>query len=401
MKRTVYFVLLCVLILLPIRDGQAQDEPESLTRLVFSADVDNDARFERILMAAPALAQVTTFYTDEAASVIPVSWSPSGQYLAIFRDTFQDVIQLCLLDRAGQMKGCFDEGVSRYAYTDLAENYTVTWSDDERHAYFVVERDRLVRFVEADVRTGAVQRTIHEADGYYEHPSLIHWTPTGTHLAIYSGDEAPFRYTSDYEDAVAIRPVSIVSLQTGQQTPLRTGASDGDFYYFCEGFSPEGDYLTARSYRDVRFPASSVTGPMLTGLVFVDMTGEIVRSISQSELEQFNIEWVHCPTWLTEEAVYFLAGGWTDNALSVKNTAIYRYSLPEDIVSEIKVIEAGDGSKWLTGPLVLSQNGTFIAFSFRDAAVLNEVAVLLPSGEVAQISDPNVSSIKPLWLPEP
>jgi hypothetical protein len=376
----------------------AQPGPQIPSDLFFSAASESrpPAPFDTLVRVVSETLGTLPFYTD-TTGIRAVSWSPQAHSLSIFRYT-SDKIEVCILDRQGQLQTCFEEGISNYAFQDLGENYAITWSTDEQRIYFVVENERILSLVEGDILTGQILRTLYQSPQvYYEWPPLIHWTSTLDYVAVYSVDRP---YTSDYENLVATRNVTIIDLKTNAQLELNTYTPELGYFYFCEGFSPLGSYLVARVYVDGHLPGSTAN-PDLVEIALVDKEGHIVQAINQTQLDQYGIDWAHCPTWQAQEEAFYFVGGPLDrdDPTNVGKTSIFKYTLSTGELTEHKHIGPEAGRGFPAGPLVLSPDGTAIAFLFRDAGIMSEVAVLTPTGEIIRFNEPYSRGTQPRWFP--
>ncbi len=396
-------ILVCLFLLglfLPATSA-AQSEQRLPTDLLFLVDVGDKtyAFFHTLVRVDHSTLQVSPFYIDVSFSIRPLSWSPQGRFLAILRRRNAEQLEICILDRDGHLQSCFEDTISMYAFQDVREHYTVTWSTDEQRAYFIVEHDRILSLIEGDVSTGRTPRTIYQtAQPYHEVPPHIQWTPTLDRVAINQGRQP---YDSDYSELIRIRRVTLIDLQTGEEIDLNTHIPELGYLSFCEGFSPSGNYLVARVYIDEYLPDFAAANPLLSALVVVDKRGQVVYTIDHGQLSQYGLDWAHCPAWQAqEEALYFLAGPIDkDDPTFAGKTSIFKYTLSTGGLTEYKHIgpEAGRGSP--EGPLVPSPDGTAIAFVFGDAGVMSEVAALLPTGEIIRFNEPYSRGMYPLWIP--
>ena len=208
-----------------------------------------------------------------------------------------------------------------------------------------------------------------------------------------------YRYSSDYEDGVSLRPGVVVNLQTQEQIELQIHAPDQGFFYFCEGFSPQGSYLAARLYTHENFPDYNAAYPPLLGLALLDKTGEVVQTLDQAQLAPYDIDWMHCPAWHDEETLYFLGGAISEEKSPLENRGIFRYSLSDDTLTEIKRFGPETSPGFPQDPLVLSPDGMAIAFRFVDYRLMSEIAVLLPTGDITRLNQPYERGLHPLWVP--
>ena len=139
--------------------------------------------------------EVSTFYVDdEAWELMPLSWSPQGDLLAIYRsmprneETYLAERQLCLLDREGILQRCMQDTPPMhwegepYAWPYL---FPVTWAPDGQTIYFETEypsEGELYgrRIIEADVTTGETLRVLYD----YPEPRRLVLFSDGNHVGI-------------------------------------------------------------------------------------------------------------------------------------------------------------------------------------------------------------------------
>jgi hypothetical protein len=339
------------------------------------------------------------FYIDDTARATymrPVSWSPSGQYLAFL--TLADW-SVCVLTRSGALQGCFQDKVSRWErFRSQGKTYTLTWSEDEQKAYFVADNGHTRRLIEADVATGQTQRTLYQVDTQGEFPPMIYWTPDLNYAATYN--EGDLVYGAGFREEVRVEHVTTINLRTQEVFDMPAELPDLGTLVFCDRFSPLGHYLTAQTYMDPQHPGFAVFDPQ----------GNVISTISAARLGEFNLTWVYCPTWQADEqAFYFLAGSY-DSAQSSYTASIIRYSLLEDTLLLYAQIEPppanheiGSGG-YPVSPLVASPEGAYIAIQFGDMVLgpgelIYEVGVLFPTGELIRFNDSFLRGLNPLWIP--
>lgn len=342
--------------------------------------------------------QPAPFFVDKKSSIRAVSWSSQTQLLAILRNRHKEEVEICVIDRSGQLQTCFEDTISQYALGELAQDYTVTWSTDEQRVYFIAEHNRILRLVEGDVLTGKTLRIVYQLPQTYgEVPPHIHWTPSLDSVAIYQGR---YPYISDYSELIEIRRVTLVDLQSGRETELNTHIPELGYLSFCEGFSPSGDYLVARVYIDEYLPDFIAANPILSALVVVGKGGRLVSTIDLGQLSQYELNWAHCPAWQAQEdSFYFLAGSWDNDPATVDKTSIFRYSLLSNELMELKRFGPETGPGFPSDPLIPSPDGTSIAFQFKDASGMSEIAVLLLGGDILRFNEPYSRGAYPLWIP--
>ncbi len=401
MKRLYILTFLLLLGLSLPATSAAQSEQRLPTDLLFVVDVGDKSYsfFHTLVRIDHNTLQVSPFYIDDTFSIRPLSWSPQGRFLAILRRSQAEQLEVCILDRDGHLQTCFEDTITMYAFQAVGENYTVTWSTDEQRVYFITEHDRILSLIEGDVSTGQTLRAIYQnPQAYGEVAPLIHWTPSLDFVAIYNIN---YLGVFDYANMIQVRKVTFIDLQTNKQLNLNTHAPQLGYLLLCEGFSPLGNYLTARVYTDERVHGHKVGEPALFALSLVDKGRQVVRILDQNQLGQYGIDWAYCPTWQAQEEAFYFVGGPLDkdDPTLVGKTSIFKYALSTGELLEHKHIGPEAGPGFPGGPLVLSPEGTAMAFIFRDASVMSEVAVLLPTGEIIRFNEPYSRGAYPVWIP--
>jgi hypothetical protein len=384
-------LLLLLSICIPLK-SLAQSSEALPADLIFSTGLSTTSQAELLVRVNARTSEITPFYIADGVSINALRWSPQGHFLAILEIPVQGEPHICILKRDGILHVCFDRGVSQYAFSDLSENYPLTWSNDEQRVYFLVEDQRVFSLVEADISTGQIARTVYQMPApYTEAPPLIYWSSSLDYIAVY---HLNMPYVSDYADIIETRRVSLIDLHTNQQVELDNFDADLGYLFFCRGFSPSGNYLAARVYSDPGLAAYSVTEPRLSTLAILDRQGHIVSAIDQNQLKQYAVTWTHCPTWEeNEEALYFLGGN------DANQRSIFKYTLSTHTLSEYKSLAFELEAGIPADPFVLSPDQTAAAFYFMHSIEFSEIAVLLPNGEIIRLNDPYSWGVHPIWMP--
>jgi hypothetical protein len=400
MKRLYFLTFMLLLGLSSPATTVAQSEQRLPSDLLFSVASEDSlsAPFDTLVRMDAQTLHNSTFFVDSSASIRALSWSPQARLLAILRNRHTDEVEICVIARSGQLQTCFEDTISQYALGELAQDYTVTWSTDEQRVSFIAEHSRILSLIEGDALTGKTRQIIYQLPQTYgEIPPHIHWTPSLDSVAIYQGR---YPYISDYSELIEIRRVTLVDLQSGRETELNTHIPELGYLSFCEGFSPSGDYLVARVYIDEYLPDFIAANPILSALVVVGKGGRLVSTIDLGQLSQYELNWAHCPAWQAQEdSFYFLAGSWDNDPATVDKTSIFRYSLLSNELMELKRFGPETGPGFPSDPLIPSPDGTSIAFQFKDASAMSEIAVLLPGGEIVRFNEPYSRGAYPLWIP--
>lgn len=335
------------------------------------------------------------YQSQNTLDVRPVSWTLSGERLAILQypgqESRTDTVDVCVLNHSGAVETCFNGVFSAYgydAYQRTGDLYPVTWSQDGRLVYFVKEQLNRLSLVEADIATNTVFRTLYEyPDAYDETVPALYWQPSLQYIAVYDN---PRPMASDYLAPVYEHDVTTIHLLSGQAYELTANLpSEWKQAAFCPGFSPQGSFLTARTYADDQHPAFVITDP----------EGAPVYILENTRLAEHGLLWIKCPTWeSTEKSFYFMAGSYDAGTIYA-----YRYTLATDELAEYYEFELdrqGQDQEYIpVGPLVVSPQGSHIVFGYTTTGPLIALAVLFPDKTTARFQDPFLHPRYPLWIP--
>ena len=387
---------------------RAQDARELPADIVFTSR-DDDLR-SRLMRINAATLELSIFYQDDTADYLqPVGWSPSGQYLVVVRYPKRDyeVIDLCFVQTNGILKACFDHVSSDYllgSYRVAMDFYSVLWSEDEVRVYFVKDLDCQLQLVEADLETGTIHQVLHKQNGGCDNAvPALYLSPSHQYLAIYSGGDGNL-VTSEYIFTVYAREVMTVNLLTGDRYNLTAQMpSERGPVVFCPGWSPQGQFLSARFYTESERPGLYGTFPYRPEIVLVDPTGQITHALAADRLAEQDIDFVDCPAWdATETSFYFLAGGYDAEWTRTEWVSIFRYTLSNGELTEVGRLETfhqdEETYKFSVGPLVVSPDTTHVAFNYRSRQGTIGIGIFFPDGYVMQY-EYSYPVGSPLWFP--
>jgi len=377
--------------------------PADLLFTTTTAEGDVDYPRDIIVRVDADTLEVSPFYVDDTADeVIPISWSPQGDLLAVYRlmpaiDDAHTLFprQLCVLNRAGVLQGCMDDSPPMYNGGDpqsWQHYYPVAWGADGQTIYFdteYVNENSLYgygkRLIEADVATGETLRIVYE----YPDPYPIAPSPDLRHALVAFGllwGGPPV-------------PVLIVDLTTGAQLDVTTAVpSLTSLYMTCLPASPQGHYVTVSAEYDLATYAPDQDPTLNDGrgllLVVLDMQGAIQGIIGQPDGN--DTLWSQdCPGWQPDEqAIYF----WASDS---QGAYIMRYSLPDQQLTTLYTLRRWpERESYIYGPLIVSPDGTHVALTVSDDPYADPlVAVLYPDGEIYRIPSPYRFGLYPLWVP--
>lgn len=413
MQKAMFLALACLVVsvISPLR-ATTQEQLELPADIVFASASESEAISSRLMRIDATTLEPSVFYQDETAAYLQLAgWSPSGRYLAVLRRPKRDydVVDICFLRRDGTLETCFDNVFSYllFGYYRLSEDfYPITWSDDEQRVYFIQNQnpDCRLEVVEADIETGSIHRTLYEQEVgcTYAAPPTLHLSPSQRYLARYAGRDL---ITSEHTVAAYAREVLTIDLLTGDQHNLTAQIPpERGPVAFCPGWSPQGRFLSARIYTESERPGLQAF-PYRPEVVLVNPTGQIVHTLAADRLAEQGIDFVHCPTWDTDETgFYFLAGAYDEEWSWVQSVSIYHYALASDELVEVKQLQTFPPpskfgvDKLAIGPLRVSPGATHIAFSYLSRMGIIGVGILFPEGYVLQYEYP-YSIGSPLWFP--
>jgi hypothetical protein len=412
--RFLALVLAVILVAAGVPAAGAQDQPPmpplpaDLLFTTTTAAGDVDYPRDLILRVHAKTLEVSPFYVDnEANQILPLSWSPQGDLLAIYRfmpslDDYYTMFprQLCILDRAGVLQRCLDDSPPMHwggnPQTGLDVFYPVAWGFDGQTIYFTTEYVNAGnqvgygrRLVEASVTTGKTLRIIYE----YPDPYPIRPSPDLNYVAVgfggnWSGPDAP---------------AFLVNLTTGEQVDVPSLVPNlTELSSTCTSFSPSGHYITVFAEYKLATYAPGQDSTLHDGIgwlmVILDTQGSIQGIIGQPDGAK-TLRYQDCPGWQPDEqAIYFYAH---DSA----HIYLMRYSLTDRQLSTLyKLKDSPEQESTMFPPLIPSSDGAYLAFTVTDDAYASgydprQIVVLYPDGEVRHIPSPYHSNIYPLWVP--
>jgi len=346
---------------------------------------------------------VSPFYVDnEADTIMPLSWSPQGDLLAIYRimpaideDYTLFPHQLCILNRAGVLQRCLNDNPPMHFAGDpqlLQHYYPVAWGPDGQTIYFYTEYSNSNstygygrRLIEASVITGETLRVVFD----YPDPYPINPSPDLNHAVVGFGGEWRGPGT----------PVFLVDLAANEQLDVTTAIPNNtEFRRGCLPFSPNGTYITVIAKYDLATYAPEQDPTMNGGkgnlLVILDTQGIIQGIIGQPN--GLNTLWNQgCPAWRPDEqAFYFIAS-------DMEKVYVMHYSLPDQRLTTLYELKRWpEQESNIYPPLISSSDGTYLAFTVSDGPYQDRlVAVLYPDGEIRRIPSPYRFGLYPLWMP--
>jgi hypothetical protein len=338
--------------------------------------------------------ELSTFYLDtEAYELAPLSWSPQGDLLAVYRrmppsDSARTLFprQLCVLDRSGVLQRCLDDGPPmHYAgaiLQDWQHYFPVEWRPDGQTIYFETEYPNAEspggygrRIVEASVATGETLQDLNHLTVGFKNQYL-------------GGSNPTFIY--DLTTVTQVDPATLVPDHT-------------NMYWTCLPFSPSGHFIAATVSYDLSEYAPELEPPADFGnlrgdlLLLLDPQGVAQHIIGEPEGSPTTIWGEQCPGWQSDEqAIVFLAHN------NLGQDYIMRYTLADQQTTPLYELSFGPGrERYAYSPLIPSPDGTHLAFTVRDndPYAPRQVAVLYPDGEIYRIPSPYRFGLYPLWVP--
>jgi hypothetical protein len=347
--------------------------------------------------------EVTPFYTDtEAYEVVPLSWSPQGDLLAVYRilppiDESLTLFprQLCILDRAGELQRCMDDGLPMYGmdqpqYWGDYSYSPVTWSPDGQNIYFDIEYPNAESFsgygrrlVEASVMTGQTLRVIYDYPGAFS----ISLSPDMNHVAVGFGGEW---YGIGF-------PAYTLDLTTGTQIDIPALLPEDVGLYLLYSFSPQGNYYTVGAGYLTAYHAPELEQLYEAGdlLLILDPQGNIQHVVGEPEGPDPLVWRLESPTWQADEQAIVLYGYRSEHRY------LMRYSLSDQELTALYELGWTVGHEpYIDAPFVSSPDNTHIALTVSDDPYGDrQVAVLYPDGEIRRIPSPYRFGLYPLWVP--
>lgn len=350
--------------------------------------------------------ETSPFYVDaEAGQIQPLSWSPQGDLLVVYRvlPAIDEAFtlfprQLCILDRAGVLQRCMEDGPPMHntgGVPDDGLHFPVVWGSDGQTIYFETEypnEDSFIgygrRIVEASVLTGETLRVVYA----YPESFPVTLSPDLNHISVgflseFIGEDDTFIH--DLSTGVQVNPSMMVPAHTYMT-------------WTCLPFSPSGQFIAAKASYDLSEYAPDLVPPpddyrngQGSLLLLLDTQGIAQHIIGEPEGSPAIMWSPECPGWRPDgQAVVFYAS----NGLG---RYLMQYSLPDRQLTTL--YELGfepDRETYINAPFVPSPDGIHVALTVSDEPNGDPlVAVLYPDGEIYRIPSPYRFGLYPLWVP--
>jgi hypothetical protein len=312
--------------------------------------------------------ETSLFFEDDTARLLlPLSWSPDGNLLAVlfYPDLdFPVQPQLCILTREGVLQTCLEDLPPRDPGVLHDGLYAVTWSNDSQNIYFLSDLDRTGELItrglmEADVTTGKTLRVIFESTFKEYRDLIINWASDLSYALIGVGG---------FESAVS-HSGQLLNLETLEAVSIGTFfPSDVHLTRVCPGFSPSGTYFAV------------TTGIKKEGFQryiyqfrLVDTNGRETVVLDENSFHS-PLWGVGCPIWQKdEEAFFFIATTYDAPLTETLGPAprIFKYTLEtanldvyfdhssvEGIRSDMSLKLSPDGDHIAFESMYMIQNGS-------------------------------------------
>jgi len=365
------------------------------TDLIITTLTEGTGLYTTLMRVDAQTLQLSSFYVDEGRHIQPISWSPDGELLAFLRapSVGPDLYELCLLTREGVLQTCFEDRIASKGI-QLANNYEprqdywVTWSEDGRYIFYTADYDQYhwdefntddwgSSLVKAEVATGQTQEVL------YQPQVIVHRPPP----QLYWTDDLHYLWPYRWDLTI------ILDLWQNTEIPLPQNIPTlGDLEY-CPKFSPQGSYLTARTYQNETF----------SGFALVSPEGQIVHTVGSDRLLPAGIADAECPTWQSDEAAFYFLSSTQDEA------KLFKYDVAQDTLIKVKQIyppEPQDPAFLRRRPRmpirVAPDNATLAIIFYGGGRAGQAVHILLPTGEWAMYGGQGTTlpeGINPIWVP--
>jgi hypothetical protein len=332
----------------------------------------------------------SVWYTvPEIFDVRALEWSPDGNMLAIYQQKAvsdnpdENMAEICLLNRSGQIMECMDERPAPvYTSPYYIDTATITWSPDSTRLYFMVYTDlpdvvntmQEYRLVEADAVTGQTLRTVYQYQltiedlPEYEVQHLL-LSPGLTHVFVNAGI------------AIDGGRHLLVNLYTGQnwsleQIDLPENWTRRMTYGIEPCFSPDGRSLALSV--NVMDEARQVAVERRIIIFSVDGRQKYVSPV---DVKGWFLDWS------------------ADNRSVIlidENGQIYRYDFIDNTL--IRLAKYNDA---FLNPFIRASISPNNLFFVQDDSLENEqIRVFDLDGQIYDIKEPFLYAMLPLWIPD-
>lgn len=404
-KRLIPIMIVCLLL---VGVSPSMSEPPRQLAplpadLLFVTTFEDRGDFPRnvIVRVDAETLEVSPFYIDDQAfELVPLSWSPQGDLLAVYRflpalDEYYTLVprQLCILDRNGVFQRCMEDALPMHGggfHEEWNSYYPVTWSPNGQTIYFDTEYPNAESFsgygrrlVEASVMTGETLRVVYDYPGAYS----ISLSPDLNHVAVGSGG---VWYGIGF-------PAYTLDLTTGTQIDIPDLLSENVGLYWLYSFSPRGSYYTVGAGYLTAYYAPELEQTYEAGdlILILDPQGNIQHVVGEPEVPDPLVWRLESPTWQADEQAIVFYG------YNSESRYLVRYSLPDQQLIVLYELGWNAGQEaYVDSPFITSPDNTHIALTVSDGPYEDRlVAVLYPDGEIYRIPSPYRFGLYPLWMP--
>ncbi len=346
-----------------------------------------------LVRVAATTSKTTVFYTNSDWNVHPLEWSPSGKQFAVI--LYDDISQICLLNRSGQLQTCMAEKVPN-ALTEL--NYMVSWSPDEQKFYYLTFDDDYYTILEADTNTGKTLRAIYKTQFDLADFAPFSWTRMLDYVVI-NADNPAFDVS-----ALLVKlptqagmqsvepPLELIHPITFQKSTISDPTFAQHFLIPCS-FSPQDNYIAAYDEHKSSEPA----------LLFTIMDKQGNERYRLNDANQPIPK--RCPAWQNDEQAFYFPV-YTKEAEGVFDTSIYKYTLS---TNQLAPYYNAPHTLFLSSPLQVSPDGKYLAFEtlanpdYKPTEDMppraSGIGVIEPNNHISYYSSVYVYGRRPVWVP--
>lgn len=362
----------------------------------YSSLAQNSRRY--LAITNSAYKTVSPFYTNAQLDVLPVSWSPSGDMLAIvlYDEFMSHPAQICVLTKSAQLVSCMKDEPNIDAVINSGRYYyNVKWAADEKSIFFVIDTFANYYLMQGDVSTGRTIRTIYSGKNARSERSTIYsWTNSLDYFILGAGDEA----RADVAGTITLINIpqsgSLSALQVPKDkelvqpapslkgTPLSSSSPDSTvitqqgLWVACP-FSPHDTYLPA-------FDQPLLDQRAEEFILFDKSASKRLKTITYSNANDLPIS---CPSWNSDESLLYWESG--------KNK-VFKYDFSSN---KAHMLYQTTSLPNFISPIVPSNLEDRLAYVSSVYPESTSIIVVDKNGLIYTLGDAQLTTDFPLWMP--
>jgi WD40 repeat protein len=321
-------------------------------------------------------------------SIRALSWSPSGNYLAVLKTTnLMEIFpqfKICILEKTGVEKICLAPLLapeSPYRKFEIGAN--LTWAADEKFVYYVIVSptdDTQRDLIEVSIETGQFNRVILSRS--VDDVRLFSWLPSLDYVLFNADDD--WRLDTGRKTGVFnVTKQTFVDVEELLK-PYDSGS------FLCPNFSPDGQYLMSQVYKDEQWK-----------LAVISIDGKILHIVAHPEK---TFKGITCPIWRGSDTKKFYFWSFVDDdpVTDLSTYNMYSYDMRTQTLEVVKKIYDKE-PEMLIGRHVIrgtfSPDGVYWAVTAMTWRYDQRTLVITDNGPLIRLRGPYLEIGFPVWVP--